>query len=106
MNIGQMMKQAQDMQGKMQKLQEELAQTEVTGQAGGGLVKITMTAGGVLRKINIDESLLDVAEKETLEDLIIAAHNEAKRAGDDKIADETGKMMEGMQLPPGFKLPT
>ena len=105
MNIQQMMKQAQEMQTKMQSLQAQLAETEIEGQAGGGLVKITLTAGGVLVKLDINKALLVEDEKETLEDLIIAAHADAKDRADETIASETGKMMEGMNLPPGMKLP-
>jgi len=105
MNIQQMMKQAQEMQTKMQELQAQLAETEIHGEAGGGLVKLTLTAGGVLVKLNINPGLLKVEEKETLEDLIIAAHADAKDRADETIASETAKMMEGMNLPPGMKLP-
>lgn len=105
MNIQQMMKQAQEMQVKMQELQAQLAETEIDGQAGGGLVKITLTAGGVLVKLDINPALLKAEEKETLEDLIIAAHADAKDRADETIASETNKMMEGMNLPPGMKLP-
>ena len=105
MNIQDMMKQAQQMQVKMQELQAQLAETEINGQAGGGLVKVTLTAGGVLLKLDINAGLLKPEEKETLEDLIIAAHADAKDRADETIATETGKMMEGMNLPPGMKLP-
>ncbi len=105
MNIQQMMKQAQEMQVKMQELQAQLAETEIHGQAGGGLVKVTLTAGGVMQKLDINAALLKAEEKETLEDLIVAAHADAKERADETIASETGKMMEGMNLPPGMKLP-
>jgi len=104
-NIQQMMKQAQEMQVKMQSLQAQLAETEIKGEAGGGLVKITLTAGGVLVKLDINPSILKPEEKETIEDLIIAAHADAKDKADETIASETGKMMEGMNLPEGMKLP-
>jgi DNA-binding YbaB/EbfC family protein len=105
MNIQQMMKQAQEMQVKMQELQAQLAETEIQGQAGGGLVKVTLTAGGVMLKLDINSALLKPEEKETLEDLIIAAHADAKERADETIASETGRMMQGMNLPPGMKLP-
>lgn len=105
MNIQDMMKQAQQMQVKMQALQAQLAETEINGQAGGGLVKVTLTAGGVLTKLDINAALLKTEEKETLEDLIIAAHADAKDKADETIAGETAKMMEGMNLPAGMKLP-
>ena len=104
-NVKDMMKQAQAMQEKMQQLQEQLAEAEVFGQAGGGLVKVVMTAGAVLRNISINPSLIKADEKETLEDLIVAAVNDAKNKADEKIADETGKMMGGFEMPPGFQLP-
>ena len=105
MNIQDMMKQAQKMQAKMQELQAQLAETEIHGEAGGGLVKVTLTAGGGLVKIDINPGVLKPEEKETLEDLIIAAHADAKDRADETIAGETSKMMEGLNLPPGMKLP-
>jgi hypothetical protein len=104
-NLVQMMKQAQDMQGKMQQMQERVAQTEIAGQSGGGLVNVVMTGKGQMRKIKIDPKLVNPAEIEMLEDMILAALNDAKAKADALIAGETEKMMGGMNLPPGFKLP-
>jgi DNA-binding YbaB/EbfC family protein len=105
MNIGKMMKQMQDMQGKMADMQNRLGDIEVAGQAGGGLVQVTMNGKAEMRKIIIDAKLLSPDEKEMLEDLIVAATNDAKTKAEAHIAGETEKMMGGLQLPPGVKLP-
>jgi len=105
MNIAQMMKQVQEMQGKMAEMQGRLAEAEVTGQSGGGMVVATMSGKGELRKIKIDPKLADPAEIEMLEDLIVAACNDAKAKAEAQVASETEKMMGGIQLPPGVKLP-
>ncbi len=105
MNIAQMMKQVQEMQGKMAEMQGRLADTEVTGQSGGGMVVATMTGKGELRRIKIDPKLADPAEVEMLEDLIVAACNDAKTKAEAQVASETEKMMGGLKLPPGVKLP-
>ncbi len=104
-NLAQMMKQAQEMQGKMTEMQEALANTEVTGTSGGGMVSVVMTGKGELRGVTIDPSLMTADEKEVLEDLIVAACNDARTRVDAFMAEETQKMMGGMQLPPGFKMP-
>ncbi len=101
--LGNLMKQAQQMQENMKKAQEELASLEVEGQSGAGMVKIVMTCAHEVRRVKIDDSVLD--DKEMLEDLIAAALNDAMRR-----AEETGqeKMMgftAGLKLPPGFKMP-
>lgn len=101
MNIQKMMQQAKAMQGKMQELQEELALQEVTGEAGGGLVKVTITCKGECRAIHIDPSLLAPGEKEVTEDLIKAALNNARGKADAHMAEETQKLMAGLGLPPG-----
>lgn len=101
MNIQKMMKQAKDMQDKMQVMQEQLAQQEVSGESGGGMVKVTMTCKGEVRTISIDPSLLTPGEKEVIEDLIKAALNNAKSRADDRLAEETQKMMADLGLPPG-----
>lgn len=105
MNIGQMMKQVQDMQAKMAKMQERLVEIEVTGQSGGGMVQTTLSGKGETKKVKLDPKLVDPAEVEVLEDLIVAACNDAKHKLDAEIAAETEKMMGGLQLPPGMKLP-
>ena len=99
-----LMKQAQQMQDKMQKMQEELANAEVTGQSGPGLVSIVMTGRHDVRRVSIDDSLLQ-EDKEILEDLIAAAVNDAVRKIEQSSQDGMAGMTAGMQLPPGFKLP-
>jgi hypothetical protein len=104
-NLGQMMKQAQQMQAKMAELQTALEQAEVTGQAGGGMVSITTTAKGDPRRVKIDPKLADPAEIEVLEDLIAAALRDARGKAEAHVAEEMAKLTGGLQLPPGFKLP-
>jgi DNA-binding YbaB/EbfC family protein len=104
-NLGQMMKQAQQMQAKMAELQAALEQAEVTGQSGGGMVSITTSAKGDPRTVKIDPKLADPAEIEELEDLIAAAMRDARSKGEALVAEELGKLTGGMQLPAGFKLP-
>ncbi len=104
-NLNQMLKQAQEMQAKMEQMQASLEDLEIEGQAGGGLVKITLNGKGVLKGVEIDPSLLVAAEKEVLEDLIIAAHNEAKEKVEQKTKDEMANLTGGLSLPPGMKLP-
>lgn len=104
-NLGQMMRQAQEMQTRMAELQKRLEAEEVTGQSGGGMVTVTLTCKGEARRIALDPKLIDPAEKEVLEDLIVAALNDARGKADAKLAEETTKLMGGLSLPPGFKLP-
>jgi DNA-binding YbaB/EbfC family protein len=104
-NLGQMMKQAQQMQAKMAEMQARLDQVEMTGAAGGGLVQVTLTGKGDLRKIKIDKSLIDPNETEVLEDLIVAAFADAKQRVESHVAEEMSKLTGGLQLPPGMKLP-
>ncbi|MDD5586052.1 MAG: YbaB/EbfC family nucleoid-associated protein [Alphaproteobacteria bacterium] len=105
MNIGQMMRQVQDMQAKMAQMQERLVTMEATGQSGGGMVQTTLNGKGEMKKIKLDPKLADPAEIEVLEDLIVAACNDAKAKMDAEVAAETERMMGGLQLPPGMKLP-
>jgi DNA-binding YbaB/EbfC family protein len=105
MNIGAMMKQVQDMQGKMAAMQEGLSQIEMTGQSGGGMVVATMNGKGELKKIKIDPKAIDPNDVEMLEDMIVAACNDAKAKVEAHVAGETEKMMGGIKLPPGVKLP-
>ena len=100
-----MIKQAQEMQKKMKELQEGLANLEVEGSSGGGLVKITVTGKGEVKKIKIDPSLMKPEESEILEDLIVAAFNEAKKKSEEASAEEMKKLTGGLNLPPGFKMP-
>lgn len=102
--IGNLMKQAQQMQDRMQKMQEELALLEVTGESGAGLVKITITGSHNVRRVSIDPSLLD-DDQEMLEDLIAAAFNDAVRRADEQNKTKMAEITGGMQLPPGFKMP-
>ena len=101
MNIAKMMQQAKVMQEKMQEMQAELAEKEVEGNAGGGLVKTVMTCRGEVRGLTIDPSLINADEKDVLEDLIKAAVNDAKNKADQMMAEETQKMMSDMGLPAG-----
>ena len=100
-----MYKKAQEMQKKMKELQEGLANLEVEGSSGGGLVKITVTGKGEVKKIKIDPSLMKPEESEILEDLIVAAFNEAKKKSEEASAEEMKKLTGGLNLPPGFKMP-
>jgi DNA-binding YbaB/EbfC family protein len=104
-NMAQMLKQAQQMQEKMAEMQARLDQVEMTGAAGGGMVQVTLTGKGEMRKIKIDKTLVDPNEIEVLEDLILAACNDAKQRVESHVADEMGKLTGGLKLPPGMKLP-
>jgi len=99
-----MMGKMQELQGRMEKMQAELEATEVTGVAGGGLVSVTLTAKGGLRKVSIDESLLKPSEKEIVEDLISAAHAEARAKAERMMQDKMRELTGGLPLPPGLKL--
>jgi DNA-binding YbaB/EbfC family protein len=100
-----MMKQVQAMQSKMQDLQAELEQTEVEGFAGGGLVTVRLTAKGEMKGLSIDPSLLKEDEKEIVEDLVLAAHNDARGKGERLMQEKMGALTAGLALPPGMKLP-
>ncbi len=102
--MGNMMKQAQQMQERMQKNQEELAKTEVIGQSGAGLVKVTMTCSHAVRRVDIDPSLME-EDKEMIEDLVAAATNDAVRRVAEMSQEKMGSVTGGMNLPPGFKMP-
>jgi DNA-binding YbaB/EbfC family protein len=102
-NLAGLMQQAQKMQQEMQKAQEELASLEVTGEAGGGLVKVTMTGKHAVRRVQIDSSLLD--DKEMLEDIVTAAANDAVNRIASTTQDRMSDMTAGIPLPPGMKLP-
>ncbi|MCG6886718.1 MAG: YbaB/EbfC family nucleoid-associated protein [Proteobacteria bacterium] len=101
--IGNLMKQAQKMQADMQKAQEEMATIEVTGQAGGGLVSVVMTCRHDVKRVNIDDSVMD--DKEMLEDLVAAAMNDAVRQVEKTVEERMSGLTSGMGLPGGFKLP-
>ncbi len=104
-NLGQIMKQAQEMQAKMERMQEKLAEMEVEGAAGAGMVTVTLNGKGDLRGVKIDKSLADPAEVEVLEDLIVAAFNDGKAKVEQRMQDEMAGLTGGLNLPPGFKLP-
>ena len=104
-NIGNMMKQAQQLQKKMADAQEKLNSIEVEGMAGGGMVKVTATAKGEIKRINLDESLLRPEDKEMTEDLIVAAINDSKQKGEAAAQEEMKSVTGGLPLPPGIKLP-
>ena len=101
--IAGLMKQAQQMQENMKKAQEQLAQLEVEGQSGAGMVKVTMTCSHDVRRVSIDPSVMD--DKEMLEDLIAAALNDANRRAEATTAEKMGGFTAGLNLPPGMKLP-
>jgi len=104
-NLGKMMKQAQEMQGKMQAMQEELLEVNHMGVSGAGLVSVTLNGKGEMQSVAIDPSLMKEEEKEILEDLIVAAHKDAKTKVETYVQEKTQEMMGGMQLPEGMKLP-
>jgi len=99
-----MMKQAAQLQSKMEALQAELDQIEVEGTAGGGLVSIRMTAKGELKGIKLDDSLIKPEEKEILEDLLVAAHADARRKAETLLQEKMKSLTGGLPLPPGLKL--
>ena len=104
MDISKLMKQASEMQDKMQAMQEKAASAEVIGESGGGLVKVVMTGRHDVRNVSIDESLMDEG-KEFLEDLLAAAVNDAVRKVEAQSQDALSSIAGGMNLPPNFKLP-
>ncbi|MDQ7017486.1 MAG: YbaB/EbfC family nucleoid-associated protein [Gammaproteobacteria bacterium] len=102
--LGGLMKQAQKMQADMQKAQEEVANLEIEGQAGGGMVKVSMNGRHELRRVHIDPALME-DDKEMLEDLLAAAVNDASKKVDAASKDMMSGVTSGMSLPPGFKMP-
>ncbi len=102
--LGNLMKQAQQMQANMQKAQEEMANIEVTGQSGGGMVKVTMTCRHDVKRVEIDDSLVG-DDKEMLEDLVAAAMNDAVRQVEKTTQEKMSSLTAGMGLPPGMNLP-
>ncbi|MBB1487061.1 YbaB/EbfC family nucleoid-associated protein [Oceanospirillum sediminis] len=102
--MGELMKQAQQMQEKMQQMQEEAANQEVTGESGAGMVKVTMNGRHDVRNVSIDESLM-TEDKEMLEDLLAAAVNDAVRRVEENTQSKMSELTGGMQMPPGFKMP-
>ena len=104
-NFNNMIKQAQDLQKKMAEAQEKVETLEAEGISGGGIVKITINGKNNVTSVNIDETAIDKNEKEILEDLIVAAFNDARDKIQRKIADEMSSITGGIKLPPGMKLP-
>jgi DNA-binding YbaB/EbfC family protein len=104
-NISNMLKEAQKLQQRMVEMQQRLAETEMTGQSGGGLVQVVLNGKGEMKKVKIDKSLVDPNEVEILEDLIVAATNDAKAKIEAHLAAEMQKVTGGLPLPPGMKLP-
>ena len=104
-DMGKMMKAAQEMQGKMESLQDDLRSIMVTGESGAGLVTATSTAKGELVALDIDPSIFNPDEKEVVEDLILAAIKDAQGKASARSQEEVQKLTEGLGLPPGMKLP-
>jgi len=99
-----MMKQAAELQSKMQEMQAELDRTEVEGTAGGGMVRVTLTAKGELKGVKLDDSVMKPQEREILEDLLVAAHADARRKAEGVMQDKMQALTGGLALPPGLKL--
>ena len=104
-NLGQMMKQVQEMQSRMAEMQGKLEDLEMPGSSGGGMVQVILNGKGIVKALKIDPKLVNPAETDVLEDLIVAAVNDAKAKLDDKLQGEMSKFTGGLPLPPGFKLP-
>jgi nucleoid-associated protein EbfC len=99
-----LMKQAQAVQAKMQEMQAEMERLEIEGQSGGGLVRVTLTAKGQMKALAIDASLLKPDDKEILEDLIVAAHEDARKKAERLMEEKMRAVTAGLPLPPGMKL--
>mgnify|MGYP001793936011 FL=1 len=104
-NLGNLMKQAKEMQSKMAEMQAELEHHEVVGQSGAGMVKVTLNCKGDMRKLEVDPSLVDPEDKEVMEDLIIAAHTDARSKVEAYSAEKMKEMTGGLELPPGMQMP-
>jgi len=104
-NLGNLMKQAQQMQTKMADMQAKIGDIEVEGASGGGMVKVVVTGKGEARRIAIDPQLIDPGEIDVLEDLLVAAFNDAKAKSEALMQSEMQKLTAGLNLPPGMKLP-
>ena len=104
-DMAKMMKAAQEMQTKMTEMQEDMHNTVVTGESGAGLVKATCTCKGELKSLDIDPSIFNKDDKEVVEDLILAAVNDAQMKASDKAQEEMGRLTDGMGLPKDIKLP-
>mgnify|MGYP003521682350 CR=1 FL=1 len=104
-NLGDMMKQVQAMQSRMADMQAKIEQMTVSGQSGGGIVKVTRNGNALMKSAAIDPTLLKPSECEIVEDLIVAAHNDAKAKAETMMAEEMKQVTGGLALPPGMKLP-
>lgn len=102
-NIGDLMKQAQQLQTRFQEAQERVNQIEAEGQSGGGMVKVTINGKGMAKAVRIDPTLIDPKDAGMLEDLLVAAINDARTKVDAKMGDEMAKVTGGLPLPPGLK---
>jgi hypothetical protein len=105
MNLGKMMKQAQELQSKMAEMQERLAESEVEGSSGAGMVTAVLNGKNELKRLKIDPALVDPADVEVLEDLVIAAVNDARARVEQHVKSEMSKLTGGLNLPPGMNLP-
>jgi DNA-binding YbaB/EbfC family protein len=104
-NLAGLMKQAQQMQSRMEEMQARMQSLELTGEAGAGMVRVTLNGKGELRAVRIDPKIVNPDDTEMLEDLLLAAHRDAKAKVESEMASEMQKMTGGLNLPPGFKLP-
>ncbi len=104
-NLGKMMKQAQELQGRMAEIQEKLAELEITGAAGGGMVEVTLNGKGEARKFKIDPAAVNADETEMLEDLLLAAFNDAKGKQEQAMREKMSALTGVLPLPPGMALP-
>lgn len=104
-NLGQLMQQAQEMQARLTEMQSKLAELEVTGTAGAGMVEVTLTGKGQARRVRIDPKLFSETEQHVVEDLIVAAINDARAKIEARVAEKMSELTGGLPLPPGFKLP-
>ena len=105
MNLNDMMKQVQAMQSRMTEMQARVEQLTVTGQSGGGMVKVTLNGKGAMKSLAIEPALLKPEDREIVEDLIVTAHNDAKAKAEAMMAEEMKQVTGGLPLPPGLKLP-
>ena len=104
-NLSQMLKQAQAMQSQMADLQAQLGDIEIEGRGGGDMVTVTLNGKGEMRRLRIDPTVLAAGDGEVIEDLIVAAHNDARAKVEARMAEEMAKLTGGLNLPEGFKLP-
>jgi DNA-binding YbaB/EbfC family protein len=100
-----LMKKAQEMQTRMEELQAELEQTLVEGQAGGGMVKVTLTAKGQMKSVSFDPSILKPEDREIVEDLVVTAHQDARKKAERLMEEKMKAVTAGLPIPPGMKLP-